>query len=148
LLDGLRYPWAPAADHAAEALVALNDREAIPPLAELLGGPDPAGPAPLAFHDIDRAHLAYHNIDPAQLAAAPGSPEPWRSPAVALDERQGGGRRTRLMADPGGLPQSIKASDGEVYAVREVVRVNHLRNCLLCHPPSLADGDMVRGAVP
>src|SRR5262249_45832177 len=25
LLDGLRYPWAPVADHAAEALVALKD---------------------------------------------------------------------------------------------------------------------------
>jgi len=25
LLDGFRYPWAPVADHAAEALVALQD---------------------------------------------------------------------------------------------------------------------------
>jgi hypothetical protein len=34
-------------------------------------------------------------------------------------------------------------------AVREVVRVNHLRNCLLCHAPSAnkADG-LVRGLVP
>lgn len=31
---------------------------------------------------------------------------------------------------------------------REVVRVNHLRNCMLCHPPSLADTDLIRGAVP
>jgi hypothetical protein len=31
---------------------------------------------------------------------------------------------------------------------RELVRVNHLRNCMLCHPPSLADTDLIRGAVP
>jgi len=134
LLDGLRYPWAPAADHAAEALVALNDRQSLPSMAELLGRLDPAGPVPRAFHDIDPARL--------------GAQEPGRLTAVALDERQGGERRTRLMAEPGGLPPSVKASPGEVYAVREVVRVNHLRNCLLCHPPSLARTDPVRGAVP
>jgi hypothetical protein len=31
---------------------------------------------------------------------------------------------------------------------QEVVRVNHLRNCLLCHVPSFADTDLVRGTVP
>jgi HEAT repeat protein len=31
---------------------------------------------------------------------------------------------------------------------REVVRVNHARNCLLCHPPSGAQGDLVRAAIP
>ena len=41
LLEGLRYPWAPVADHAAEALVALEDRDAIPALVELLDEPDP-----------------------------------------------------------------------------------------------------------
>jgi hypothetical protein len=44
LLRGLRYPWAPVADHAAEALVRLNDRQAIPALLELLDRPDPALP--------------------------------------------------------------------------------------------------------
>jgi hypothetical protein len=35
------------------------------------------------------------------------------------------------------------------YAVREVVRVNHLRNCLLCHAPSAGKDDgLVRGLVP
>lgn len=31
---------------------------------------------------------------------------------------------------------------------RELVRVNHLRNCMLCHPPSLAETDLIRGGVP
>ena len=41
LLEGLRYPWSPVADHAAEALVALGDRETVPALIELLDRPDP-----------------------------------------------------------------------------------------------------------
>lgn len=44
LLEGLRYPWAPVADHAAEALVALVDREAVPALEKLVNQPDPERP--------------------------------------------------------------------------------------------------------
>jgi len=44
LLEGLRYPWAPVADHAAEALVALGDREAVSSLVDLLDQPDPLRP--------------------------------------------------------------------------------------------------------
>ena len=44
LLGALRYPWAPAADHAAEALVALEDRGAAGQLVRLLDEPDPALP--------------------------------------------------------------------------------------------------------
>lgn len=41
------------------------------------------------------------------------------------------------------------AKDGERFqAVREVVRVNHHANCLLCHAPSFAANDPVRGPVP
>ena len=32
--------------------------------------------------------------------------------------------------------------------MREVVRVNHLRNCLLCHAPATTATDPVRGLVP
>jgi hypothetical protein len=85
LLAGLRYPWAPAADHAAEALVNLDDRDAASDLAGLLDKPDPAAP----FQDKDKS---------------------WMAP--------------------------------------ELVRVNHLGNCLLCHAPSLAKDDPVRGVVP
>jgi hypothetical protein len=35
------------------------------------------------------------------------------------------------------------------YTVRELVRLNHLRNCLLCHAPSASNEDgLVRGVVP
>jgi sugar lactone lactonase YvrE len=85
LLDGLVYPWSVVADHAAEALVALDMRDAVPGLVRLLDAPDPT--------------LPYDK---------PGS----------------------------GL------------VIREVVRVNHLRNCLMCHPPSFSETDKVRGRVP
>ncbi len=90
LLDGFRYPWPPAADHAAEAVVALRDTDAVPDLIRLLDRPDPA------------------------LPTAPAGP------------------------------------DGKVGTpvVHELVRVNHLRNCLLCHAPSFAVNDAVRGLVP
>jgi HEAT repeat protein len=74
LLKALRYPWVPAADHAAEVLVALNDRGAVAELVSMLGQPDP--------------------LQPRELT---------------------GGR----------------------VCVQEVVRVSHLTNCILCHPPSL-----------
>ncbi len=51
-VEALRYPWAPAADHAAEALVALADREAAPLLVALLGKPDPAAPYPTGKGDL------------------------------------------------------------------------------------------------
>jgi hypothetical protein len=85
LLDGFRYPWAPVADHAAEALVALQDREALPQL---------------------------HRIRSE------------RDPSMPFQGRKGG------------------------WQVREVVRVNHLSNCLLCHAPSLDRTDLVRGRIP
>jgi HEAT repeat protein len=46
-LRALRYPWAPAADHAAEALVALEDKAAVPELISLLKQPNPALPVTL-----------------------------------------------------------------------------------------------------
>ena len=44
LLDALRYPWPPAADHAAETLVAVGDTAAVPQLRVLLDAPDPSVP--------------------------------------------------------------------------------------------------------
>jgi hypothetical protein len=85
LLAGFRYPWPFAADHAAEALVALKQTDAVPALVDLLDQPDPALP--------------------------------------------------------------IKNRDN-VWTQREVVRVNHFRNCVLCHAPSADVKDQVRGVVP
>ena len=44
LTSALRYPFAPVADHAAEALAALRDEEAVPQLVGMLRLPDPSGP--------------------------------------------------------------------------------------------------------
>ena len=85
LLDGFRYPWAPVADHAAAALVTLNDRSAAEALAPMLDLPDPAAP-------------------------------------------------TR--------------NDEGKWVKAEVAKINHLRNCLLCHAPSSNSSDHVRGLVP
>ncbi|MBX9578995.1 MAG: HEAT repeat domain-containing protein, partial [Gemmataceae bacterium] len=45
LLALLRYPWPRAAEHAAEALVALDAKEAVPDLATILPLPAPDAPA-------------------------------------------------------------------------------------------------------
>jgi hypothetical protein len=84
LISGFRYPWPAAADHAAEAAVALNRTDLVPGLVKLLKEPDP------------------------------------------------------------GLP--LKTDQG--HAVQEVVRINHLCNCMLCHAPSQETTDLVRGLVP
>jgi HEAT repeat protein len=61
LLQALRYPWPPAADHAAEALAALDDQAAVPQLIALLNMPDPAAPQSvhkdaLYIQEVVRAH--------------------------------------------------------------------------------------------
>jgi hypothetical protein len=84
-LGALRYPWPPAADHAAETPVALDGRQTIPQLKSLLDQPDPQAPT----QDKDKK-----------------------------------------------------------WVMAELVRVNHLGNCLLCHAPSSARMDPVRGIVP
>ncbi len=88
LVAGLRYPWPAVADHAAEALAALHDRESVPLLVQMLSEPDPGAP-----------YLGGTDSKPALF-------------------------------------------------VRRVVRVNHLRNCVLCHSPSADSTDLVRAAVP
>jgi hypothetical protein len=85
LLEALRYPWPPVADHAAEAIVALEDRDILPDLARLLDKLDPQAPI---------------------------------------------------------------RSTAERWTAPELVRVNHLGNCVLCHAPSCDKRDPVRGVVP
>jgi HEAT repeat protein len=54
-----------------------------------------------------------------------------------------------LKETPGTQPFTVTdAKKKEVLMVRELVRVNHLANCVLCHAPSFDRGDLVRGAVP
>jgi hypothetical protein len=84
LIDTLRWPWTPAADHAAEALSALQMKDVVPELIALLKEPDPK--------------------------------LPFTKETVTL--------------------------------IKEVVRINHLSNCLLCHAVSSSKDDLVRGLVP
>jgi HEAT repeat protein len=57
----MRYPWAPAADHAAEALVSLDDKEAVPQLVSLLKEPDPAAPYSVGkYHVVQEVVRAAH----------------------------------------------------------------------------------------
>ena len=86
LLAGFHYPWAPVADHAAEALVALECREAVPRIIAMIDRPAP------------------------------------------------------------GMAYSREANKGSY--VHEVVRINHMRNCVMCHAPSFSSSDKVRGFVP
>src|SRR5439155_15009068 len=56
--------------------------------------------------------------------------------------------RTRLLDEPNNVVRPVNAGPTAVYTMREVVRVNHLRNCLLCHAPATSPTDPVRGLVP
>jgi HEAT repeat protein/phage FluMu protein Com len=89
LVAALRYPWAPAADHAAEALAALKDSDAAPLLVRMLKEPDPAAPV------VKKDHFRNDQL--------------WK---------------------------------------REVVRIKHMDNCLVCHPPSNAGNEFAQGMVP
>ena len=85
LLEGLRYPWAPVAAHAAEALAALRHRDSVFRLVAMLDEPDPCAPV---------------------------------------------------------------CNKNNTWTAAEVVRVNHLRNCLLCHAPAMDRKDPLRTVVP
>jgi hypothetical protein len=89
LVAALRYPWAPAADHAAEALVALRDRDAAPLLVRMLSEPDPSDPV-VKKDSYKKEHL-------------------WK---------------------------------------REVVRMKHMDNCVVCHPPANSGSESTLGIVP
>jgi hypothetical protein len=45
-------------------------------------------------------------------------------------------------------PFEIERDGKRVTAVRELVRLNHNANCLLCHAPSFSTNDLIRGPVP
>jgi hypothetical protein len=63
LVEALRYPWAPAAEHAAETLVALNDQEAAPLLVRMLREPDPATPVQKNDHYYKREMVRLKHVD-------------------------------------------------------------------------------------
>jgi hypothetical protein len=53
----------------------------------------------------------------------------------------------RALADEPDPRQPYRDGDGK-WKQRRLVRVNHLRNCTLCHPPSISTEDVARGRVP
>jgi hypothetical protein len=68
---------------------------------------------------------------------------------VALDGKESLPLLAKALQEPDpSLPFGIKRGKLEVKVVRELVRVNHLLNCMLCHAPSFDRADLVRGAVP
>jgi sugar lactone lactonase YvrE len=85
LLDGFQYPWPAVADHAAEAVIALQMKDTVPALLTFLDKPDPSAP--------------------------------FQKP-------------------------------GKGIYTREMIKINHPRNCLLCHAQSISTEDKVRGQVP
>jgi hypothetical protein len=43
---------------------------------------------------------------------------------------------------------SLPTNSQDVFLVREPVRINHSNNCLMCHPASMNEADLVRVAIP
>ncbi len=96
LLKALRYPWAPPADHAAEALVALGDREAVPALVTMLKEPAPAGPQALPSKRlVVREVVGVKHVRNCVLchppAASAGDPNLGEDPFLTQGAGQGGG---------------------------------------------------------
>jgi hypothetical protein len=95
----------------------------------------------------DRPHAEYAEV------LLEGLRHPWAPAATHAAEAVAGlgltEARTRLSAmleAPDPCEPFVQKIDGkEVPVVRELVRVNHLHNCLLCHAPSTRSG---RDAVP
>jgi HEAT repeat protein len=68
---------------------------------------------------------------------------------VAIKDREAVPALVDLLNEPDPrLPVAVKEKDKEVLATRELVRINHMANCMLCHAPSLSKEDLVRGRVP
>ena len=84
LLEAFRYPWAPVAERAADAIVVLKRIDLLPQLIDLLDEPDPCAP----------------------------------------------------------FEQDVQGK--KVPVVRELVKLNHHRNCLLCHGLGQVEGNPAR----
>ena len=77
---------------------------------------------------------------------------PWAAAADHCAEAIAALKLTGLVPD---MVQQLKETSPNLpvkvekgYAMRELVRVNHMSNCMVCHAPSLSKEDLVRGNVP
>src|SRR5205807_3785111 len=89
LLNRLGYPWRPVADHAAEALVALEDRDAMPQLIAMLDRPDPGVPFPRGSNRLGVREVVCLRHESNCLTCHPpafktGEPVPGVVPGVTL----------------------------------------------------------------
>jgi HEAT repeat protein len=78
---------------------------------------------------------------------------PWAPPAehaaetlVALADRGSVPYLVTLLKEP--TPVAPFPVNKERWAMREVVALRHINNCLTCHPPTFSPGEPVPGAVP
>jgi hypothetical protein len=130
-------------------------------LSRIEGKPATEALAQLALFDLapgvrERAirALATRPASDYRLLLLRGFEHPWPAVAdhaaeaiVALKWKDTVPTLVRLLETPDPQAPYRKVAGGPSF-VRELVRVNHLRNCLLCHPPSFDTQDKVRGLVP
>jgi hypothetical protein len=67
----------------------------------------------------------------------------------ALEDTESVPQLKALLEEPDPLaPFLVKDGPKETLMVREMVRVNHLSNCVMCHSPSFQESDPIRSKVP
>jgi hypothetical protein len=157
------YPWGPEAIPGLQQVLMAEDESArdelVDRLATIEGGQASEALARRALYDLhprvrQRALEALRQRPAEEYLGIllSGFEHPW--PAVAehaataitsLRIEQAIPRLITLLDSPDPRAPFQKPQQG--LFVREMVRVNHLSNCLMCHPPSLS-GDQVRGRVP
>jgi HEAT repeat protein len=110
LLAALRYPWPPAAEHAAEALLALKDREAVPYLVSLLKEPGPSAPVKLKngryfVPQVVRLRHTFNCLTCPPPAAKANEPVPGAVPGVNF---------TRVITYTRPLPPAVERANEAV----------------------------------
>jgi HEAT repeat protein len=105
-LQALRYPWPPVADHAAEALAALEDHDAVPALVAMLKKPDPTAPIPVTgkWPVVQEVVRINHRINclMCHAPAVKGSdPVPGMVPGVSLQLPESSQRMVAMCRETG-----------------------------------------------
>jgi hypothetical protein len=100
-----------------------------------------------------RSALQMRDTGPATGILVKGLRYPW--PAVAqhaaeaivqLGRTDLAPELANMLDEPDPRAPAPRQVDGQhVYVVRELVRINHLRNCLLCHPPANGTSSLLLG---
>jgi hypothetical protein len=98
--------------------------------------------------------LAHRDAKEYRQALLKGFDHPWPVIAdhaaealVALKRTETVATLVQMLDKPDPAAPFLKPAAGR-FVLKELVRVNHLSNCLLCHPPSLKTQDKLRGLVP